>query len=101
LHLKHTTALAPTLQESIPILTRAIREFATERTWSKYHLPRSLVLALLGELGELAELVQWNKDELQEISSATLDKLGQEIADVSIYLIRLSDICGVQFEKEA
>ncbi|GKY94739.1 dCTP pyrophosphatase 1-like [Mayamaea pseudoterrestris] len=83
------------LGDALPELTAAIRRFATERSWSKYHLPRSLLLALLGELGELAELFQWSKDEAQPLSPELVDKAGQEIADVTIYLIRLADVCGI------
>jgi dCTP diphosphatase len=71
-----------------------------EREWSKYHKPRSLVLALLGELGELAELVQWKQDGPAVLTNEVLDKIGQEIADVTIYLIRLADVCGVSLHDE-
>jgi hypothetical protein len=30
-----------------------------ERNWAQYHTPRNLILALVGEVGELAELFQW------------------------------------------
>lgn len=72
-----------------------IREFAWERRWNRYHLPRNLLLALLGELGELAEVFQWSPDESQPLTPELLDKAGQEIADVAIYLLRLADVCRV------
>ena len=49
-------------------------------------------------MGELAELFQWSGDEglvSDLLSEETLDKVGQEIADVSIYLLRLCDVCQV------
>lgn len=61
-------------------------------------MPRSLVLALMGELGELAELFQWKPDTEQTLTLQEHDKIGQEIADVSIYLIRLADVCGVSLK---
>ncbi len=75
-----------------------IRNFANERQWDRYHTPRNIALALLGEVGELAELFQWSGDEglvHDMLSEETLDKVGQEIADVSIYLLRLCDVCHV------
>ena len=87
--------LHASLAEAIPELKLTIRQFATERTWSKYHLPRNLLMALMGELGELSELFQWSSDEPQSLSDEMIDKVGQEIADVTIYLIRLSDVCGI------
>jgi len=89
--------------DSIPELTRRIERFAIERDWEKYHRPRNLMLALLGELGELAELFQFRSDydcggstTASTISLETLDKTGQELADVTIYLLRLADVCGVR-----
>ena len=81
-------------------LTGTIREFASERQWSSYHQPRNLVLALLGELGELAELVQWNGDRDQLLTRDQLDKLSQELADVAIYLLRLADVCGIAIDVQ-
>ncbi|MHB1490501.1 MAG: nucleoside triphosphate pyrophosphohydrolase family protein, partial [Cellulomonas sp.] len=40
-------------------LTRLVREFSVERDWEQFHDPKSLILALVGEVGELAELFQW------------------------------------------
>lgn len=87
------------LVAELPLLTQSIRDFAAERKWSRYHQPRNLLLALTGELGELAELFQWHDDAEQEISHELFDKAGQEIADVTIYLIRLADVCGVQLSS--
>lgn len=35
-----------------------MREFTDERDWARFHDPKSLILALVGEVGELAELFQ-------------------------------------------
>ena len=109
-------ATAPLLSWSefltqVPLLISTIEEFANERQWTKFHTPRNLVLALLGEVGELAEIVQWKGDGDEEegneeegkslvvpttrpapFSPAELDHLSQEIADVSIYLLRLVSV---------
>lgn len=89
-------------QNTVQDVTNVIRRFATDRLWSRYHTPRNLLLALLGELGELAELYQWKGDDADGSSSANsaltedeLDKVSQELADVTIYLLRLADVCGV------
>ena len=82
------------LASAIPNLADEIKEFATARDWVQYHTPRNLILALLGEVGELAELVQWEGDEkpLDFETKVSLDKLSQELADVSIYLLRLATV---------
>lgn len=35
-----------------------LQQFAMDRKWSRYHLPRNIVLAMIGEIGELAEIFQ-------------------------------------------
>lgn len=79
-------------------ITLLIRNFANERLWNRYHAPRNIALALFGEAGELAELLQWTGDEggMDRLTEKELDKVGQELADVSIYLLRLSDVCHIQ-----
>lgn len=83
-------------------MATCIRKFATDRKWSRYHTPRSIVLALMGELGELAEIFQWNGDHgipnakgLEEWTQDDRDHVEQEFADVAIYLLRLCDVCNV------
>ena len=86
---------------SINDMTLYIRQFAIERNWSKYHTPRSILLATMGELGELAEIFQWKGDSdtpeelMKTLSRDDLDHIEQEFADVCIYLLRLSDICNI------
>ena len=90
------------LADRLPNLCATVRTFAEERAWTRYHTPRNLVLALIGEMGELAELWQFRGDNDEE-DSWTLeqhDKLGQEIADVTIYLIRLATICQMELHQE-
>ena len=40
-------------------LRDAMRSFTSARDWERFHDPKSLVLALLGEAGELAAEFQW------------------------------------------
>lgn len=79
-------------------LTALIREFSRERDWEQFHDPKSLVLALVGEVGELAELVQWLPAGDAVAHFADPDRhrrAGEEIADVLVYLLRLADVLGV------
>lgn len=79
-------------------LTARIRAFAQERDWEQFHDPKSLVLALVGEVGELAELFQWvpAADAASAFSSGERQvRVGEEIADVLTYLLRLADVLGI------
>jgi dCTP diphosphatase len=88
--------------ETIGKIQKALQEFATERDWNKFHTPRNLVMALSGEVGELAAEFQWIKDGEDGASSLNSEKLRDislEIADVAIYLFRLADVLGVDLES--
>jgi dCTP diphosphatase len=89
---------------ALPALTVSIRQFAQDRLWSVFHLPRNLILALVGEIGELAELLQWKGDDDNDgtfaLTMTEHDSLSQELADVTIYLIRFADVCHVSLKDE-
>ena len=79
-----------------------LREFAQERDWEKFHSPKNLAMALVSEVGELIERFQWLTEEQSgALSGEELAKVGEEIADVQIYLIRLADRLGLDIVKEA
>lgn len=78
-----------------------LRTFTEERDWAKFHSPRNLTLALVGEVGELAELVQWRTDDevraLAEDSDGR-EALGDELADIFTYVLELADALGVDLD---
>ena len=37
----------------------ALRKFAAERDWDKFHSPKNLAMALIGETAEIIEHFQW------------------------------------------
>ena len=73
-----------------------IRAFASERDWEQFHTPKNLVMALAVESAELMEHFQWlTPEQSLNLKAETKGKVAEEIADVLIYLVRLSDILGV------
>lgn len=78
-----------------------LREFSEEREWMPFHTPRNLVLALVGEVGELAELVQWRTDEDVRALAAdptSREALEDELADVFNYLVSLADELDIDLD---
>lgn len=82
---------------SIESLQNELREFTDKRDWQQFHTIKNLVLALTGEVGELAAVVQW----LDSVDASTFAKdpklkkaFESELADVFIYLLRLADVSG-------
>ena len=81
-----------------------MRQFTAERDWGGFHDPKSVLLALVGEVGELAELFQW-------LPAADAAKLGrseplhtraaEEMSDVLLYLVRLADVLDVDLGAAA
>jgi dCTP diphosphatase len=85
-------------------LSLAMRRFSAERDWEKFHDPKSLTLALVGEVGELAELLQWlpAADVPVLVREQPLQRrLGEELADILLYLVRVADVVGVDLAAAA
>lgn len=79
-------------------------DFCNERNWNQYHSPRNILLALVGEVGELAEIFQWKgevKKGIPSFTDAEKEHLGEELSDVLIYLIRLADRCEIDLPLAA
>ncbi|XP_002721810.1 dCTP pyrophosphatase 1 [Oryctolagus cuniculus] len=88
----------PTLED----IRRLHAEFAAERDWDQFHQPRNLLLALVGEVGELAELFQWKPDEEpgpQAWPARERAALQEELSDVLIYLVALAARCRVDLPQ--
>lgn len=88
--------------DSIRELTAQIREFAKERDWEKFHDPKSLILALVGEVGELAELFQWIPADSVSDAFAVPERkrrAAEELADVATYLVRLADVLDIELSS--
>lgn len=77
-------------------------QFTDERDWDQFHQPRNLLLALVGEVGELAELFQWRGEVMEGLPDWTDTErtaLAHELSDVLIYLVALSDKCRVDLTR--
>ncbi|MEJ6007791.1 nucleotide pyrophosphohydrolase [Paucibacter sp. AS339] len=82
-------------------LQKRLREFAAERNWQPYQTPKNLAMAMVVEAAELVEIFQWlTPEESQQIRSdpAKHQHLGEEIADVMLYLLQIADHSGIDIE---
>ncbi len=81
-------------------LKSEIRAFADARNWEVFHTPKNLSMAIAGEAGELVAEFQWltmQESMRENLSEKQLQDVKMEIADVAIYLLRLTDVLGVDF----
>lgn len=79
-------------------LTQRLRDFAAARDWEPFHTPKNLTMALSGEAGELTALFQWLTPEESaawRADPAREFNVEDEIADVTLYLLRLADVLGI------
>ena len=77
-------------------LTEKLRQFAADRDWDQFHSPKNLASALAVEAAELLEPFQWlTEEQSRNLSESKLAAVMDEMADVFIYLVRLSDKLGV------
>lgn len=73
-----------------------VRQFAEERDWAQFHSPKNLSMALAVECAELMEHFQWLTEiQSRRLGRKQLREIEMELADVQIYLIRLSQVLGV------
>ena len=90
------------MSDALQALQKALREFARERDWEQFHSPKNLATALSVEAAELLEHFQWLTDE----QSRTLDEakrtaVGEELADVLLYLLQLADKLDIDLLQAA
>lgn len=83
-------------------LQKTLRTFATKRSWEPLHSPKNLSMALMVEAAELMELFQWKTpEESRAVQTDTIQqaRVGEELADVLIYLVQLADKTGIDLER--
>jgi NTP pyrophosphatase (non-canonical NTP hydrolase) len=87
---------------NIANLQATLRHFAAERDWQPFHTPKNLATALMVEAAELAEVFQWmTPDESREahLDAVSKQRIGEEIADVLLYLLQVADHTQVDVEQ--
>ncbi|KAK3507191.1 hypothetical protein QTP70_009653 [Hemibagrus guttatus] len=91
-----------TPEPSLEDIRRMQAEFTDERDWNQFHQPRNLLLALVGEVGEVSELFQWRGEVAEGLpgwTEAERENLAQELSDVLIYLVELAEKCRVDLPQ--
>lgn len=72
-------------------LTDKIIKFRDERNWKQFHKPKDLAISLALESAEVLEHFQWKSEkEVEDYVKSHKDEIGEEIADVFIYLMYIS-----------
>src|SRR5438132_4813055 len=81
-------------------IKKKVTDFRNTRNWKKFHNPKDLSAAIYIEASELQERFLWkNKKETENFIQNNLHKVKEEMADVAIFLLSLSDVLGVDLSE--
>ena len=84
------------MSDEIQALLLKLRKFAEERDWDQFHSPKNLASALSVEAAELLEHFQWlTEEQSRGLSDEKKAAISEELADVFLYLLNLSDKLGI------
>lgn len=86
----------------VKALQARLRTFAAEREWRPFHSPKNLAMALMVEAAELLELFQWLTTAQSHTftkDASDKERVGDEMADVLLYLLQLADHTGVDLSE--
>jgi NTP pyrophosphatase (non-canonical NTP hydrolase) len=84
------------MSDSLDELARLVKGFADDRDWQQYHTPKNLAMALAVEAAEIMEHFQWQTaEQSQSLNEEQHHEVAMELADVFIYLMRLSQALDV------
>ena len=81
-------------KSEIDSLINEIIKFRDERNWKQFHNTKDLALGLFIEAGELNEQFLWKNNQRVDIK-----KLKEELADVLIYALLLSEKHNIDVKK--
>ncbi|MBU0569688.1 nucleotide pyrophosphohydrolase [Patescibacteria group bacterium] len=77
-------------------LTKKLRKFNEERDWDQFHNYKDLAISLVLEATEVLEHFQWkNPKEMESRVKTHREELMDELGDVLIYLVQISDKLGI------
>lgn len=79
-----------------------IRKFNRERSWAKFHNFKDLAISLALEASEVLEHFQWKSPkEIKERVVRRKQEVVEELADVFLYLLQISDKLKIDIVEEA
>lgn len=74
--------------------------FRRDRDWEQFHTFRNLAVSLSLEAAELLEHVQWvSEADEQSVIAARREEIGQEIADIAMYLAFITHDLGLDLDE--
>jgi len=95
-------ARVPGIVHDLDELRERLRRFAADRDWEQFHSPKNLSMALTVEAAELQEVFQWlTEEQSRALTKRARCAAEEELADVFIYALRMSQVLGIDLLKAA
>jgi len=86
----------------LQLLRDKLRLFAEVRNWEQFHTPKNLSMALIVEVAELMAHFQWlTAAESQNLTAEKKQTVADELADILLYLVHISDKLDVDLLQAA
>ncbi len=80
------------MAKDIASLLEKIKKFRDERDWKQFHNHKDMAISIVLEASELLEHFQWkNNEEIEKAAKENREEIGEEMADILVYLLELSD----------
>lgn len=79
-------------------ISLCVEELQKDRDWDQYLHPKDILLAMVSEVGELADLYRWLDDDQIRLLHDK-DEVSEEMADILMFLITLARKSGVDLEE--
>jgi NTP pyrophosphatase (non-canonical NTP hydrolase) len=87
-------------QTTLQQLKEKMAAFVREREWEQFHSPKNLSMSIAIEAAELMEHFQWlTVEESKNLPPDALADLGEELADIVIYALSLSNVLGLDLSE--
>ena len=84
----------------IKSIIKKIKKFRDERDWMQFHNHKDMALSLVLEAAEVLEHFQWKSpEEVDAHAKKFKNEISEELADVALYLLELSDNLGIDISK--
>ncbi len=84
--------------DSLENTMKVIDAFTQERDWEQFHSVKNLMASVSIEASELNETIQWENPTPMQVkeNSKLLTSIGDELADVIVYCLRLCSVLGLE-----
>jgi NTP pyrophosphatase (non-canonical NTP hydrolase) len=81
-------------------LTTRLHAIRDHNDWQQFHSPKNLAMAASVEMAELVEIFQWlSEDQSRQLPPEKLEHAGQEVGDITLYLLLLCAELGLDMEQ--